>query len=186
MAVNAASMTLVRFLELPEEEPALEFFAGQVSQKDWPLGWHSRLRQTFLERITGFAEPRKLGLAFPELRVTFAGASVVPDISVYRWGRIPLDERGRIADDFWDPSDVTIQITLPRQSPNAHVRRCLWYLENGVTIALLVDPEDQTVLSFRPRQMPHSLVGSDRIEMSEILPGFELTAASLFRSLYLR
>jgi hypothetical protein len=38
MAVLPYGLTLNQFLELPEEEPALEFEAGQVTQKMAPRG----------------------------------------------------------------------------------------------------------------------------------------------------
>jgi hypothetical protein len=37
-------MTLVEFLALPEEEPALEFADGRVEQKVSPKGKHSGLQ----------------------------------------------------------------------------------------------------------------------------------------------
>ena len=62
--------------------------------------------------------------AFTELRATFGGHSYVPDVSVYLWERVPLDARGRVANDFVEPPDV--EIVSPEQSVNALVRRCVW------------------------------------------------------------
>jgi Uma2 family endonuclease len=36
------------------------------------------------------------------------------------------------------------------------------------------------VVSFRPSQLPTSLVGADRIDVDDILPGFVLTVQELF------
>ena len=69
------------------------------------------------------------------------------------------------------------------QAVNALVRRCLWYVENGVRIAVLVDPDDESILVFRRDANPLALRGTDRIDLDEVLPGFESTAQELFESL---
>ena len=186
MAVVRQPMTLAKFLALQEEEPALEFADGEVTQKVSPKGQHSRLQVTLVECFNQFAEPRRFALAFSELRATFAGASPVPDVAVYRWERIPVDQRREIVNDFREPPDIAIEIVSPEQSVNALVRRCLWYVANGVGVALLVDPADRSVLLFRPGEMPRPLRGPDPIDVGEILPGFELTVQELFDALRIR
>lgn len=52
-------------------------------------------------------------------------------------------------------------------------------------IALLVDPDDQTVLAFRPDAATRALRGADRLDLEELLPGLDLTAGELFDSLKL-
>src|SRR5436305_6101490 len=139
--------TIDEFLALPAEEPALELEPdGTVVQKVSPQGQHSTLQYTLCERINQFAEPRRLALAFPELRVIFGGAAYVPDVSVYAWNRIPRTPDGEIADVFDQPPDAAIEIVSPQQSPNAVLRRCVWYVENEVAFALLVDPADRSIL----------------------------------------
>jgi Uma2 family endonuclease len=186
MAILRQPCTLEEFLKLPEDEPALEFEDGKVTQKVSPKGQHSMLQGTFTERINRFAEPRKLAFAFPEIRATFAGASHVPDVGVYLWDRIPRTEAGEVANDFFEPPDIAIEIVSPEQSVNSLVRRYLWYVENGVRVALLVDPHDRSVILFRPSSRPVPLRGADAIEIGDILPGFQLSVDQLFGSLSLR
>jgi Uma2 family endonuclease len=174
---------LEEFLELPEEKPALEYVDGEVTQKASPQGKHSVLQSEIALRIGNFARPARLAIVMIELRSIFARACVVPDVSVYLSPRVPLDPTGKIADRFFDPPDLAVEIVSPDQSTNAPVRRCLWYVANGVQLALLVDPDDESVLLFRPSQVPVALRAGDRIDLDEVLPGFELTAATLFEAL---
>jgi Uma2 family endonuclease len=185
MATVPKLLTLEEFLKLPEEEPALEFQDGMVVQKVSPKGKHSAIQRAFCELLDRFGRPRRLVQVFPELRTTFAGASRVPDIAVYRWRRVPLDSTGRIADEFAEPPDIVVEIVSPDQRVNALVRRCLWYVGHGVTVALLVDPEDESIVVFRPDQIPRSLEPADRIDIDDIIPGLDLTGAQLFASLRL-
>lgn len=183
MAVTSTPLTLERFLQLPEEEPALEFADGAVSQKVSPKGKHSALQVALVRRLEEAGRSNKAARAFTELRTTFAGASRVPDIAVYRWDRIPVDASGQVANEFIEPPDIVIEIVSPEQSVNALVRRCLWYVANGVRVALLVDPTDESVLFFRPDRPAGAWHGSDRVDVSDVLPDFELAVDELFASL---
>ena len=83
MAIAEQHFSLEEFLNLPEQEPALEFEDGVVSQKVSPKGQHSGLQGDFVELVNRYTRTRKLARAFPELRATFAGRSYVPDVAVY-------------------------------------------------------------------------------------------------------
>jgi Uma2 family endonuclease len=185
MAVTDRPMTLDEFLKLPEKKPALEFEDGRVTQKVSPKGRHSILQARVAEFLNRFAEPRKLAFAFPELRTTYAGASLVPDVAVYRWERIPRDDSGDVEDDFWEPPDIAVEIVSPQQSVASLVRRCVRFNENGVPIALLIDPRARSVVDFRPGAPPRSLLGEDAIDLSEVLPAFKLTVRELFDAMKL-
>jgi Uma2 family endonuclease len=122
-------------------------------------------------------------MAFPELRAIFGGAAYVPDVAVYRWERIPRTSEGEVADDFMEPPDIALEIVSPKQSVTRLVRKSVWYVENGVRVALVVDPEDRTVLVFRPGMSPRSVQGDSRVDLDDVLPGFQFSADELFASL---
>jgi Uma2 family endonuclease len=179
-------LTLEEFLALPEEKPALELEPdGTVVQKVSPQGQHSVLQLALCERINAFGRARRLALALPELRDIFGGAAYVPDVSVYRWQRVPRTAGGEVANVFDAPPDIAIEIVSPEQSVNALVRRCVWYVDNGVAIALLVDPADRSVVQFRRGQPARVLQGDDRIEFGSVLPDLTIAVAELFGSLRL-
>jgi Uma2 family endonuclease len=101
MAIAAKpKLILDEFLKLPETKPASEFINGEIIQKPMPQGEHSLLQTTFCEVINKVAKSPKIAHAFLELRCTFGGSSIVPDVSVFRWDRIPLTSSGRIANRF--------------------------------------------------------------------------------------
>ena len=107
----------------------------------------------------------------------------MPDVAVYRWERVPRDAHGEVADDFVEPPDIAVEIFSPSHSVNGVIRRCLWYVGNGVGLALLIDPDDESVSVLRAGEQPKVLGGGDRIELDEVLPGFELAVQELFDSL---
>src|SRR5437764_5476383 len=116
MAITRRGLTLAEFLRLPEEKPALEFQDGMVTQKVSPQGQHGWLQGKLAELFNHFAEPLRLARAFTETRVTFDGASLVPDVVVYRWDRIPRTPAGEVANRFTEPPDLAVEIGSPDQS----------------------------------------------------------------------
>jgi Uma2 family endonuclease len=185
MVLTGQALTLDEFLALPEKEPALEYVDGAVSQKVSPKARHAFLQGWLAARLAGAATGPHSGRVFTEARVTFAGQSRVPDLVFYVLARVPRTATGVIADDLLEPPDLAIEIRSPSQNVTAQVRRCIWYVEHGVPVALLVDPDDQTVLAFRPGATPRALRGADRLDLAELLPALDVTAAELFDSLKL-
>ena len=93
-------ITLEEFLQLPETKPASEYINNQIYQKSMPQGEHSAIQACLSSAINQAGEPQKLAMAFTELRCTFNGRSIVPDISVFAWQRIPRKPNGRIENRF--------------------------------------------------------------------------------------
>ncbi len=185
MAIAQRRLTLDEFLALPEEEPALEYYDGVVVQKMPPQGQHSILQPGLAERINLFTRPRKLALAFTELRATYGEFSLVPDVAVYRWGRIPRTPDGKVADRFVEAPDISIEIVSPLQSVTVLAQKCVILLERGSEIALVVDPGDEAVIRFGTGAEPRVLRGDDRVDLDAVLPGFELTVRDVFDMLRL-
>lgn len=78
------SLTLQEFLALPESKPVSEYINGQIIQKPMPKGRHSRLQSKLCIAINQAAEASESAFAFTELRCTFGGRSIVPDIAAFR------------------------------------------------------------------------------------------------------
>ncbi|HEV8635645.1 MAG TPA: Uma2 family endonuclease, partial [Chloroflexota bacterium] len=164
--------------------PALEYEDGVVTQKVSPKRRHGALQVEFAELVNAFARPRRLARAFTETRVVLRGRSYVPDVVVYRWDRVPLDPSGEIQDgNFETPPDVAVEVLSPGQSMTKAVDRCSWYVRNGAPASVLIVPEDRAILLFRPGAPPQVVQGTERLELDEVLSGFQLTADQLFGAL---
>jgi Uma2 family endonuclease len=61
-------------------------------------------------------ETLKRAYAFPELRCTFGGRSLVPDVAVLLWQQIQFDEDGETLDDVLIAPYWAIEILSPQQS----------------------------------------------------------------------
>ncbi len=175
-------LTLEEFLALPETKPASEFVAGLIEQKPMPQGKHSRLQLKICNLINDVAEAPKIAMALPELRCTFGERSIVPDVAVFSWDRIPFEPSGDIGNSFQMSPDWIIEILSPDQRDSKVIRNILHGLKYGTSLGWLVYPEERAILAFPAGQSPIELVGIDRLP---VLLGLELaiTVDDVFRLL---
>ncbi|MDA0265977.1 MAG: Uma2 family endonuclease [Cyanobacteria bacterium] len=169
------SLTLQDFLQLPETKPASEYINGEIIQKPMPKGRHSRLQGKLCSTINQVAEDAQLAYAFPELRCSFGGRSIVPDIAVFQWDRIPFTPAGDIPDNFDLPPDWTIEILSPEQRPNKVLGNILHCLEHGSQLGWFMDPDDRSLLLLHPQQQPR-LCASDQV--LSVFPELDLALTS--------
>lgn len=174
-------LTLEQFLERPETKPASEYIDGNMIQKPMPQGEHSTLQGDFVSVVNAVLKPEKVGRAYPELRCTFGGRSTIPDVSVFRWDRIPRRADGRVANRFELAPDWTIEILSPEQRQTKVVRNILHCLEHGAEMGWLLERLESWIFVY----------GADRsvrvFEEADALlpvPGFagavELTVGEVF------
>ena len=94
------TITLDEFLQLAETKPASEYIKGAIVQKPMPQGKHTTIQGELITRVNAAGKPQRIARAFPELRCTFGGRSIVRDVAIFVWNRIPLDADGEIANTF--------------------------------------------------------------------------------------
>jgi Uma2 family endonuclease len=177
----STKLTLEEFLKLPETKPASEYVDGQIFAKPMPQGKHSTIQGEFVPAVNAVVKPQRIARAFPELRCTFGGRSIVPDIAVFVSDRIPRDENGEVANTFLIAPDWTIEILSPDQSQTKVTKNILHCLKYGTQMGWLIDPEEQTVLVYRPKQ---EIEVFDRADALLPVPSFaselQLTVSDLF------
>jgi Uma2 family endonuclease len=173
------TLSLEEFLKLPETKPVSEYLSGEIFQKPMPKGKHSRLQLKLCNNINENTESQKIAYAFPELRCTFGTSSIVPDIAVFKWSRIPFDSDGEVPNDFLLYPDWTIEILSPEQGSNRVIGNILDCLQHGCQLGWLIDPGDRSILVFTPGQQPELFQGSDRLSVLEDVH-LELTADRIF------
>lgn len=189
-------LTLEEFLKLPETEPASEYINGQIFQKPMPQGKHSKLQGKLVTAINQIVEEQKIALAFPELRCTFGDRSIVSDVAVFAWDRIPVDERGDVANVFRAAPDWTIEIlspdgrhkppnsirgTRPHQSQTRVTGNILHCLKHGSQLGWLIDPDERSVIVYWAEKPPELLQEpADKLPVPELVAGLQLTVGDLF------
>ncbi|MGB3652600.1 MAG: Uma2 family endonuclease [Rivularia sp. (in: cyanobacteria)] len=182
LSPQLSSLSLEEFLKLPETKPASQYIDGKIYQKPMPQGKHSTLQVELASTINRIGKPQKVAYAFTELRCTFAGRSIVPDIAVFEWQRIPLDA-GKIADQFEIPPDWTIEILSLKQSPNRVFRNITFAIQNGTKLGWFLDPDDESIMIFQPNQLPEIKQGKDILPILDVLKDWNLSVEDVFNCL---
>jgi Uma2 family endonuclease len=172
-------LTLEAFLQLPETKPASEFIHGQIIQKPMPQGEHSTLQGELVTTINAIAKSQKIACAFPELRCTFGGASIVPDVAVFRWQRIPRSASGRVANRFELYPDWAIEILSPDQSQTKVLENLLHCSQHGTELGWLLAPDDESILAVFPESRVKFYRGSETLPILEGI-ALSLSPAEIF------
>ena len=178
-------ITLDRFLRQPETKPASEFIDGYIYQRPMPQGQHSRLQWKLCNRVNVVTEDAQIALALPELRFTFGDRSIVPDVAVFRWERLPINVEGEIENVFSIYPDWVIEILSPEQAPMRVISNILYCLKHGSEMGWLLFPKERSLLIFQRDRQPIEINincnGDEILLMPEFLENqLKLTANQIF------
>src|SRR4051794_20229275 len=94
--MSAKGVTLEEFLRMPdiEEAPYLEYIDGRIEAKAMPSRAHTLISKGFDRRFDDFCEAELLGVSGQEIRYTFAGRSILPDVSFQLMDKVEIDPNG--------------------------------------------------------------------------------------------
>ena len=177
-------LTLEQFLSLPEAEPALEMGCdGEISQKVSPTTKHALLQRQIAALLEAHAAARRQGHSMTEQRVILSRVARVPDVCFYGQHRLPLDADGNWIDHPTTPPDLVVEIYSPGQEDRRElVLKAAWYVEQGVRIVLLVDPDRRRVTAFTA-EGESVFESTQPLPLGDVLPGLQLTPVELFAAL---
>ncbi len=125
-------------------------------------------------------------MAFVELRCTFAGRSIVPDVAFLLEEHIDTDEQGRFVNETPIPPDIHVEIISPDQSVTKSHEKLVHSTSNGCPLGWLIHPERETIDAYRPGRPPERLADDGVLDGEPVLPGFRVPVAEVFGWLVLR
>ncbi|MBC8114141.1 MAG: Uma2 family endonuclease [Candidatus Saccharimonas sp.] len=101
-----------------------------------------------------------------------------PDASYIRSGRLPGDE---IPEGYITISpDVAVEVISPSDTYRDVEAKVAEYLDAGVPLVWLINPDNQSVRVFRAGQRVVQLRATDELTGDDVLPGFRCPVAELF------
>ncbi|MEL6604702.1 MAG: Uma2 family endonuclease [Cyanobacteria bacterium J06614_10] len=174
-------LSLEAFLAMPETKPASEYIDGEVVQKPKPKPKHSRLQSKLSMSINEVLELREAAFAFTELKCTFGGRSIVPDISVVVWERLLLNEEGELADEFEACPDWVIEILSPGQGYTRVWNKVLHAMDHGAQMGWLIDSRERSILTCAAGEHPQLFMEADqRLAVPAFAEAIKLTQGEVF------
>lgn len=157
--------------ELVDGEPIELMATGGES------GWTSGI---FFAELLNHVRPRRLGWVLPPETgfVLFPDRDTVrsPDAAFVVLDRLPTLPKGFIP----LAPDLAVEVLSPSDRMADALSKITMYLEAGVRLVWLVDPETRTVSVFTPDTAPQTLRQGDTLAGGEVLPDFSLSIAEIF------
>lgn len=181
-------VTLEEFLRMPgiDENPGKEYVDGRIEAKVAAQQKHSIIQTRLASAFDRFAEPRGLGMAFIELRCTFSGRSILPDVSFLRSEQVTIDARGEIADNPTIPPDIHVEIISPDKRVQRSREKLIHSTGHGCSLGILIHPYRHVIEIHRPGRPAETLTPDGVIDAAPVLPGFLLPVSEVFGWLVLR
>lgn len=175
-----AKPTLEEFLRRRETKPYSEYADGEVCRKTMPTFGHGVVQRLLGFFLTLYLRERMIGDAASELRCIFGPPgrerAYVPDfvfIVGVTPGFTPTNK------PYHGAPDLAIEILSPSDRMSRVNRKLRFYLENGVRLVWLIDPEERTVTVYSTFETARILSEDEELDGGDVLPGFRVPVREL-------
>lgn len=164
--------------DLPER---WELVNGELVEVAPSGGWSSWIGGRCYMLLLEHGERRGLGWAFP----ADTGFVLFSDRRTLRAPKAAFVRREQGLDPL-DPAyisvvpDLVVEVLSPSDRPSAALAKVAMYLEAGVRIVWLVDPDREAVTVFTADAGPVTLVSGAVLDGGEVLPELQAPVADLF------
>lgn len=176
-------MTVEDVRRLPDDDLRYDLIDGELICMAPAGEEHGALTMGLGARIWNFVRQRALGTVFAaETGFVLRRSPDVlmgPDIAFVRADRLPpgRDRRG-----FLEVApDLVVEVISPSERRSLIDRKVKAYLDGGVRMLLLVYPRRRRVTLYQPGRDPVVLREGDVFDGGDVLPGFRLPVAEIFR-----
>lgn len=147
------------------------------------------LRESFLAialstLLWNFVKARRLGIITGEagLMRLASGLVRIPDVAFISWDRLP---GGRVPTEPIPDlvPDLAVEVLSAGNTSEEMARKRREYFVAGVGIVWVVDPVTRTIAVYTTPERSTVLHAEDTLDGGQLLPGFTLSVAELFREL---
>ena len=181
MATILKLMTAEELLLVPDDGMQRELIRGVLTE-DMPPGYEHGVVEFRIGRLLGnFVEENDFGeiLGGDSGFVLERNPDTVrgPDVAWVAPGRL----EGRVDGYAELAPDLAIEVKSPSNSNREMADRALMWLNHGIRMSVVADPQAITLTVYRPGQPPQVLSESDVFDGGDVLPGFTEPVWRFFR-----
>ena len=137
---------------------------------------------TFIRVFGAFVAERELGVVGGEGGFVLErdpDTVLAPDMVFIRGDRLPPEEE---LDHFAHLApDLVVEVLSPSDTARKVNQKIAAYLEAGVRMVLKADPRRRTITVYEQGKPPRRLTEADEFDGGDVLPGFRVAVADLFR-----
>jgi Uma2 family endonuclease len=168
-------------LHIPDDGIRYEWVHGRIMQVSEPDPLHGCVGIRLGALLFNYVDATDLGVVFglDTLFLLKREPRTVrgPDVAFVAKDRMT----NPLAHGVWAIApDLVAEVRSPSQSRPMMRDKVKDYLEAGVRLVWVVDPDGRSVTIYRSGQPPRTLGAADELEGEDALPGFRCVVASLF------
>ena len=159
------------------DAPLPEVDSSEARMPNFRHGIYCRRVARILE---DFAIPRSLGwIATNDSFVKVSDGTVRgADVLYVSYARVPQADEP--PEHLEVPPELIFEIRSPTDRISAITAKAAEYLAAGVGVVVVLDPKLKTATVFRESDFAFSVRGDDKLDLSDVLPGFEVAVAKFF------
>jgi len=174
-------LTSEEFIQRYDEEP-VELDKGLVVETNMPSLQHGLVCANFARHLGNFVEERQFGRVMSNdswIRTRRTPDSVRgPDVLYISYERLP---KGPMPAGLLDcVPEFIAEVRSASDTWKKMLNKSSEYLNAGVKIVLILDPDKAAATIFRGEELPQTLHNGDSITLPDLLPGFSVTLAKVF------
>jgi Uma2 family endonuclease len=168
-------------LHFVERDKLCELIDGTLVEK--PVGYDEAIIATNLSaELVAYTKPRDLGVvsgADSTLRMSSGNRVRLPDVAFVSKNRLPK-KRGRV------PTlapDLAVEVLSATNTEAEMAQKLREYFPSGTRLVWYIDPATRTVAVYHaPGEPTRVLSESDTLDGEQVIPGFTMPVADLFRN----
>ena len=184
-AIATKTWTDEAFMALPDDGHHYEIINGELIDMGNSGALHGYVCSLALAALAGYILPKKLGVIL-DSSTAFKmknGNKRSPDIAFFAKER--LQGMAVLPSGYLEGApDLAVEVLSPGNTVEEIEDKLTEYFENGSRLVWVIHPTQHYVLVYRSAQEPDRLLkGKDSLDGEEVIPGFTLAIADLFKKL---
>ena len=181
--VTTRQATVAELLAIEDDGYQYELVNGEIRRMSPAGGEASMLAGGILARLWLYANERHLGRVFGAdgtfVLIENPPTAVAPDVAFVRMERIP--PASELPRPLHMAPDLAVEVVSPGDTMPNVAEKVRLYLETGTPLVWVVLPRRQQVMVHQPGHDPLTLGLDDTLDGGEIIAGFSLKVADIFR-----
>jgi len=183
LLLPTTAITEAEFLDCYVHEDGIELIDGEIVRLPMPGTEHGEICGNAYNYLREWVKPRKLGRVMTNdtfIRIRSAPARYRgADVCYVSFETLPAEiPTPKTALQL--PIELVVEVRSPWDSMTELAEKALEYLDAGVKVVIVLDPETDTASVFRPGKPLRRFESADELTLADILPGFSVPVAKFF------
>ena len=180
-ATAAKLLTAEEYFRLTTPDRPTELVRGEIVEMSPPGFLHGEVCGNVYFALRTFVEDKAIG------RVVSNDAGVITerdpdsvrgaDVAYYSFQRLPKEQRPKGYPD--NPPELVFEVRSPTDRWSDVLQKTAEYLNVGVNVVVVIDPDSESPHVYFPDQPEHILSKEDNLEFPDLLPGFSVSVAEI-------